>query len=104
MRHLLVAAFTGVSLIVSAAAGAAGDAAAGKSKAAVCAACHGADGNSANAMWPKLAGQHAAYLVKQLKDFKSGARKDPMMAPMAKPLSDQDMENLAAYYASQKQK
>lgn len=104
MRQLLVAAIAGASLVVSAAAGAAGDAAAGKSKSAVCAACHGADGNSANAMWPKLAGQHATYLVKQLKDFKSGARKDPMMAPMAKPLSDQDMENLAAYYASQKQK
>jgi len=104
LRHLLVAAIAGASLVVSAAAGAAGDAAAGKSKSAVCAACHGADGNSANAMWPKLAGQHATYLVKQLKDFKSGARKDPMMAPMAKPLSDQDMENLAAYYASQKQK
>jgi len=104
LRQLLVAAIAGASLVVSAAAGAAGDAAAGKSKSAVCAACHGADGNSANAMWPKLAGQHATYLVKQLKDFKSGARKDPMMAPMAKPLSDQDMENLAAYYASQKQK
>jgi len=104
LRQLLVAAIAGASLVVSAAAGAAGDAAAGKSKSAVCAACHGADGNSANAMWPKLAGQHATYLVKQLKDFKSGARKDPMLAPMAKPLSDQDMENLAAYYASQKQK
>jgi cytochrome c553 len=55
-------------------------------------------------MWPHLAGQHAPYLVKQMKDFKSGARKDPVMAPMAKPLSDQDMENLAAYFASQKQK
>lgn len=104
MRHLLVAAIAGASLVVSAAAGAAGDAAAGKSKSAVCAACHGADGNSANPMWPSLAGQHAPYLVKQMKDFKSGARKDPVMAPMAKPLSDQDIENLAAYFASQKQK
>lgn len=104
MRQLVFAAITGASLVVSAAAGAAGDAAAGKSKSAVCAACHGADGNSANPMWPHLAGQHAPYLVKQMKDFKSGARKDPVMAPMAKPLSDQDMENLAAYFASQKQK
>jgi cytochrome c553 len=104
LRHLVIAAIAGASLVVSAAAGAAGDAAAGKSKSVVCAACHGADGNSANPMWPHLAGQHAPYLVKQMKDFKSGARKDPVMAPMAKPLSDQDMENLAAYFASQKQK
>ena len=104
MRRLLLAGLAGASLLLSASAGAAGDAAAGKSKSAVCGACHGADGNSANPLWPKLAGQHAPYLVKQLKDFKSGARKDPVMAPMAAPLSDQDMENLAAYYASQKQK
>lgn len=80
---------------------AAGDAAAGKAKAAVCSACHGADGNSTNPLWPKLAGQHADYLVKQLKAFKSGERKDPSMGPMATPLSDADMANLAAYYASQ---
>ena len=104
MRRLLLAGFAGASLLLSASAGAAGVAAAGKSKSAICGACHGADGNSANPLWPKLAGQHAPYLVKQLKDFKSGARKDPVMAPMAAPLSDQDMENLAAYYASQKQK
>ncbi len=83
---------------------AAGDAAAGTSKAASCAACHGPGGNSVNPMWPKLAGQHAVYIVKQLKTFKSGARKDPMMTPMAMPLSDQDMENLGAYFASEKQK
>jgi cytochrome c553 len=104
VKQLLLAAFAGASLVLSAGAGAAGDAAAGKAKSAVCGACHGPDGNSTNPMWPKLAGQHAPYLVKQLKDFKSGARKDPIMAPMAMPLSDQDMENLAAYYSSQKQK
>lgn len=104
MRQLLLAAFAGASLVLSAGANAAGDAAAGKSKAAVCAACHGPDGNSANPLWPKLAGQHAPYMVKQLKDFKSGARKDPVMSPMAAPLTDQDMENVSAYYASQKQK
>lgn len=104
MRHFLVAAIAGASLLVSAAAGAAGDAAAGKKKSATCAACHGPDGNSTNPLWPKLAGQHAAYLVKQMKAFKSGERKDPVMAPMAAPLSDEDIENLAAYYASQKQK
>lgn len=104
MRRLLLAAIAGASLVLSVSAGAAGDAAAGKAKSVVCAACHGADGNSSNPLWPNLAGQHAPYMVKQLKDFKSGARKDPVMAPMAAPLSDQDMENLAAYFASQKQK
>ncbi|MDH3314439.1 MAG: cytochrome c [Gammaproteobacteria bacterium] len=83
---------------------AAGDAAAGKSKSAACAACHGPDGNSTNPVWPNLAGQHGAYLVKQLKAFKSGERKDPLMSPMAAGLSEQDMENLAAYYAGQKAK
>jgi len=82
----------------------AADAAAGKAKSATCSACHGADGNSANPMWPKLAGQHAPYLEKQMKDFRDGRRKDPVMAPMAAALSDADVANLAAYYASQKQK
>jgi cytochrome c553 len=104
VRQLLLAAFAGASLILSVGANAAGDAAAGKSKSAVCAACHGATGTSPNAMWPNLAGQKEAYLLKQLKAFKSGARKDPMMGPMAMPLSDQDMANLAAYFSSQKQK
>lgn len=83
---------------------AAGDAAAGKAKSPVCIGCHGPDGNSTNPIWPKLAGQHAAYLVKALKDFRRGTRKDPTMNAMAKPLTDADIENLAAYYASQKQK
>jgi cytochrome c553 len=104
VRRVMLAGIVGVSLAMPVVAAAAGDAAAGKAKSAVCSACHGADGNSTNPMWPKLAGQHAPYLVKQLKDFKSGARKDPVMAPMAAPLSEQDMENLAAYYASQEQK
>ena len=82
----------------------AGDAEAGKKKAVVCSACHGADGNSVNPLWPKLAGQHAAYLTKQMKAFRSGERKDPVMAPMAMPLSDTDIEDLSAFYASQKQK
>ena len=81
-----------------------GDVAAGKSKAATCIACHGQDGNSANPAWPKLAGQHAVYLEKQMKDFRDGKRKDPMMAPMAASLSDTDISNLAAYFAAQKQK
>ena len=84
------------------AAHAAGDAAAGKKKSGTCVACHGADGISAIPMYPNLKGQHAQYLSKQLKDFKSGARKDPVMSPMAAPLSDQDIEDLSAYYASLK--
>jgi len=80
----------------------AGDAAAGKAKAGMCAACHGANGVSAVPMYPNLAGQKEAYLVKQLKAFKAGTRKDPVMGPMAAPLSDDDMANLAAYFSSLK--
>ena len=81
---------------------AAGDAAAGKAKSATCAGCHGADGNSANPEWPKLAGQHADYLDKQLQDFKAGKeRNNAMMAPMVATLSEQDMADLAAYYSAQ---
>jgi cytochrome c553 len=80
---------------------AAGDAAAGKTKSASCVACHGTDGNSMNPEWPTLAGQHASYLVKQLRNFKAGDRSNALMSPMAAPLSEQDMEDLAAYYASQ---
>ena len=82
----------------------AGDPAAGKAKAVVCSACHGIDGNSTNPLWPNLAGQHEAYLVKQIKAFRDGERKDPLMAPMVAGLTDADIDNLAAYYASQKQK
>ncbi len=80
---------------------AAGDAKAGKAKSQNCGACHGADGNSFNPEWPSLAGQVPEYLVKQLQDFKSGARQNVVMAGMVAPLSEQDMEDLAAYYASQ---
>lgn len=79
-----------------------GDADAGKEKATVCGACHGATGVNPNPTYPDLAGQNAPYLVKQLADFKSGARTDMMMAPMAANLSDQDMADLAAFFASQK--
>jgi cytochrome c553 len=91
-------------LSVAGSAHAAGDAAAGKAKAAMCAGCHGADGNSSNPLWPNLAGQHDKYLIKQMKAFKDGTRVEPMMKPMMAPLTDQDIENLAAYFASQKQK
>ncbi len=82
----------------------AADIEAGKSKSAVCAACHGADGNSSNAAWPSLAGQHANYTYKQLKDFKEGRRNNASMTGMVALLNDDDMKNLAAYYASQQPK
>ncbi len=78
----------------------AGDAAAGKGKAAMCAACHGAAGVSAVPTYPNLAGQKEAYLAKQLTDFKSGTRNDPTMKGMVASLSDADIADLAAYYAS----
>ncbi|MEY5098224.1 MAG: hypothetical protein RJA36_943 [Pseudomonadota bacterium] len=68
----------------------------------VCAACHGADGNSTIAANPKLAGQHPEYLVKQLQEFKSGKRANAVMSGMAAPLSDEDMRNIAAWAAGQK--
>lgn len=80
----------------------AGDVAAGKEKSALCAACHGADGNSVNPIWPKLAGQHSEYILKQLKDFKAGSRNNIQMNPLVATLSDEDMQDLAAYFSSQK--
>lgn len=72
----------------------------GKEKAAPCAACHGADGNSITPIWPNLAGQHPEYLVSQLQAFKNGTRQDPSMTAMVAPLSDSDMQAIATYYAS----
>lgn len=83
---------------------AAGDPQAGKTKSATCVACHGPDGNSPNPIWPSIAGQHPSYIKKQLHDFKSGARSNELMTPMSMPLSDQDIEDLAAYFAEQEQK
>lgn len=80
----------------------AGDAAAGKAKSMMCSACHGTAGISAVPMYPNLAGQKEAYTAKQLKDFKSGKRNDPTMKGMVAALSDADIANLAAYYASLK--
>lgn len=78
---------------------AAGDAAAGKTKAALCAACHGPDGISSNPLWPSLAGQQEAYLAKQIRDYRDGVRVEPTMQPFVQDLTDQDIEDLAAYYA-----
>lgn len=74
----------------------------GKSKAASCASCHGEDGNSENSMFPRLAGQYESYLVRALSEYKSGARSNPMMMGFASTLSEEDMKDVAAYYASQK--
>jgi len=80
----------------------AADLAAGKKKAAeVCAACHGPDGNSTVPDFPRIAGQHKDYLAKSLRDYKSGARKDPIMSGFAATLSARDIENLSAFYAAQ---
>lgn len=99
MKNVVTATLFGVLLASAGVSLAAGDAAAGKAKAAVCAGCHGANGISPNPLWPNLAGQKDAYLIKQMKAFRDGTRSDPMMTPMAKPLSDADIENLAAYYS-----
>jgi cytochrome c553 len=81
---------------------AAGNAVAGKDKAAACGACHGPDGNSTNPEWPKLAGQHERYLAKQLQEFKANKRVNATMNGMAAALSDADIEDISAYYSSQK--
>ena len=91
---LALAALSGQSM-------AAGDPAAGKDKSAACAACHGADGNSSDPQYPRLAGQYENYLVHSLQAYKSGARKNPSMSGFAAGLSEQDMEDLAAYFSAQ---
>ena len=100
MNKLLVSLL--LSLGVTGLAQAAGDAAAGQAKTAVCAACHSADGNSLAPNFPKLAGQGERYLLKQLQDIKSGNRQVIEMTGMLTSLSDQDLADIAAYYASQK--
>lgn len=97
--------------LVGQAAATEGNIEAGKAKSVTCAACHGPDGNSPTDMYPKIAGQHAGYIFKQLKEFKLGAstggkegRNNAVMAGMVAALSEQDMHDLAAYYASQTMK
>lgn len=80
----------------------AGDAEKGKALSATCAACHGMDGNSINPIWPSLAGQHEEFLIRQITLFKNGDRENALMAPMVASLSDQDIEDLAAYFSAQK--
>jgi cytochrome c553 len=97
MRNIALAS----AIILSAMSGsvaAGGDPVAGKKKAMLCVSCHGANGISVGPLWPNLAGQKAAYTSKQLKAFRSGERNDMMMSQYAKTLSDDDIEDLAAYY------
>lgn len=99
---ILFALAAGCGLLLAAATtSAAGDPAAGQEKSATCAACHGSDGNSSSAEWPKLAGQHAGYTAKQLHDYRSGDRANDVMRGMSAGLSDEDIEDLAAFYADQ---
>ena len=100
MKVFLYAA--GMALMLAGAPAAAGDPAAGKKKSEPCAACHGTEGNSTAPDFPRLAGQHYDYLKHSMMAYKTGARKNPIMAPMVEKLTVRDIEDLAAFYASQK--
>lgn len=103
----LIAVLAGLGLVLPLAPASAerGNAEAGKNKVPACAGCHGADGNGgADPTWPRLAGQNSGYIAKQLADFKSGTRKDPIMQGMAAALSPQDMNDIGAYYEGLKPK
>lgn len=102
MRKPFAVAMMAAALGISSTALAEGSAEAGQEKSAVCVACHGMDGNSANPEWPSLAGQHASYLAVQLTAFRDGVRQNPLMSPIAMGLSDQDVLDLAAYYEAQR--
>lgn len=101
---IMIRLLTAIALTAFAAAAAAqGDAAAGQRKAQVCQACHGPDGNGiGDPQYPLLAGQHPDYLEKALKDYRSGVRNNPIMAGFTGTLSDQDIADLAAYFATQR--
>lgn len=97
----LVTTFAAGALFAGASLALAGDPNAGKTRAtAACASCHGLDGMGKNERWPNLAGQNEPYLVRQMQAFRDRIRKDALMSPMARPLSDRDIRNLAAYYSS----
>jgi cytochrome c553 len=100
MRKILTVVL--LALAIPAIPAGAADAEAGKRKAETCFSCHGPGGNSTNGMFPTLAGQTSRYLYLQLRDFKEGRRKDPVMSPMAASLSKEDMQDLAEYFSSQK--
>ena len=97
-RYVIAA---GMAALFTAGAAVGANVEAGREKARPCAACHGADGNSQSPDFPRLAGQYYDYLVKALTDYKSGARKNPIMAPQAANLTQRDMEDLATYFSGQ---
>lgn len=101
MKNVLSTILT-IAVLGSTSLAMAGDAAAGKAKATICGACHGPEGISLNDLWPNLRGQKEGYLIKQIKAFRDETRIDPTMLPMVKPLTDEDIENLAAYFSSLK--
>ena len=101
MTRTLLTIATAACVMIGQTAAAAGDPAAGREKAAQCQQCHGLDGNSPTPQFPNIGGQHAKYIVQTLRDYKTGVRQEPVMAAFAAPLSDQDQEDLAAWYASQ---
>jgi cytochrome c553 len=100
MKRIWILAATLSGAIVSISAFSASSIEAGAAKAVVCQACHGANGNSSNPEWPSLAGIGADYIADQLKNFKEGKRQNPVMMPMAMPLTPDDMTNLGAYFDS----
>jgi cytochrome c553 len=100
MKELL--AFALICMCLTATAAPFGNIKAGQAKSSTCAACHGADGNSVNPQWPKLAGQHPRYIYEQLQDFKQKARVNAIMNAQAADLSKQDMRDLAAYFSVQR--
>ncbi|MCF6345590.1 MAG: c-type cytochrome [Thiomicrorhabdus sp.] len=101
MKKLFIASITATLLFSASAYSAGSTHSTAPASAAACAGCHGADGNSVVPNFPNLAGQHAAYIEKQLKDFREGYRKDATMAPFAKSLTDENIKELGAFYASQ---
>ena len=101
IRHWLWAALAPGIVFMASRVFAEGDPVAGQARATVCAACHGIDGNSINPEWPSLAGQGAAYMVTQLKRFQSGDRENVLMQPQATLLSEQDILDVSAFYATQ---
>jgi cytochrome c553 len=103
VRELVASTVALLGLTALSVANAAGNIEAGQTKAStVCVACHGLDGNSVNPEWPSLAGQHEKYIVKQIKAFRAGERTNPLMSPIALTLTDQDIEDVAAYFVTQK--
>ena len=101
MKNYLVITMSLLASMAFAAVQAEGDLESGKTKSSACVACHSVDGNSVNPEWPKLAGQHAGYLIQQLLYFSNGERDNAIMKGITANLTDQDREDLAAYFASQ---